>query len=211
MFQDRTEAGRMLVSALSGYDLVVPLVLAIPRGGIIVGREIALGLHADLDIVIAKKIGAPFNPEFAVAAADPDGKVVFPPGRYNQIPRSYILEQSVSVRRDIERSLARLRESRPEETITGRSIIVVDDGLATGLTATAALQYVKRRNPRHLYLAVPVAPQDMLETLKPLVDDIICPLRPSVFYAVGEWYISFEQISDEEAKRVLVDFPSKME
>lgn len=209
MFQDRVEAGRILAFALSGYDVRSPLVPAIPRGGLIIGREVALALGADLDIVIAKKIGAPFNPEFAVAAADSDGRVVFSPEEHHGVPRSYVLEQSKIIRKSIEHSLAHLREGRSEKPVSGRSVIVVDDGLATGLTAMAALQYVRRRNPRHLYLAVPVAPQDTLEALRPLVDEAICPLRPPVFYAVGEWYVSFDQVSDEEARRVLREFSTK--
>ncbi|MGI6633312.1 MAG: phosphoribosyltransferase [Bacillota bacterium] len=207
MFQDRVEAGRILASAIEGYDLTAPLVLAIPRGGLVVAREVATALNADLDVVMAKKIGAPFNPEFAVAASDPDGKVVFPPEPSSRVSRSYILEQSAEVARDIQRNLASLREGRPEKTVEGRSVIVVDDGLATGLTAKAAFQYVRRRNPLHLYLAVPVAPQDTIEAIRPFVDDVICPLRPPVFYAVGEWYVSFDQVTDQEAREILSQFP----
>jgi putative phosphoribosyl transferase len=206
MFQDRTEAGRVLAGALREYEIDSPLVLAIPRGGVVVGREVALALGAEMDVVMAKKIGAPYNPEFAIAAAGPDGKVVFSPDLRDRAPRSYVLDRAVEVRKAIDGSLSAYRSNRPEKTIAGMSVVVVDDGLATGLTAMAALQYVRRKGPQRLFLAVPVAPQDTIEALEPLVDAVICPLRPSVFYSVSQWYASFDQVSDDEVRRVLDEF-----
>ena len=206
MFQDRTEAGKVLAGALAEYDIDSPLVLAIPRGGVVVGREVALALGAQLDVVMAKKIGAPYNPEFAIAAAGPDGKVVFSPALQSRISRPYVLDRAVEVRKAIESSLAAFRSNRSEKPIEGMSVVVVDDGLATGLTAMAALQYVRRRNPKKLFLAVPVAPQDTVEALEPLVDAVICPLQPSVFYSVSQWYASFDQVSDDEVRRILDEF-----
>ncbi|MGI6663435.1 MAG: phosphoribosyltransferase [Bacillota bacterium] len=209
MFRDRTEAGRVLAGALKEYEMDSPLVLAIPRGGVVVGREVALALGAPLDVVMAKKIGAPYNPEFAIAAAGPDGKVLFSPDIRDGTPRSYVMDRAAEVRKAIERSLAAFRSNRPEKPIQGMNVVVVDDGLATGLTAMAALQYIRRKDPRRLFLAVPVAPQETIESLEPLVDGVICPLRPPVFYSVGEWYISFDQISDEEVRRILDEFAEK--
>lgn len=209
MFRDRTEAGRVLAGALKEYEMDSPLVLAIPRGGVVVGREVALALGAPLDVVMAKKIGAPYNPEFAIAAAGPDGKVLFSPDIRDGTPRSYVMDRAAEVRKAIERSLAAFRSNRPEKPIQGMNVVVVDDGLATGLTAMAALQYIRRKEPKRLFLAVPVAPQETIESLEPLVDGVICPLRPPVFYSVGEWYISFDQISDEEVRRILDEFAEK--
>jgi putative phosphoribosyl transferase len=209
VFEDRTEAGRVLAGVLKEYEMHSPLILAIPRGGVVVGREVALAIGADLDVLLAKKIGAPYNPEYAVAAVGPDGKVLFSPDGHPGISRSHILELAPQVRQAVERDLAAFRRHRPEKRIEGRSVVVVDDGLATGLTAMAALQYVRRRNPLSLFLAVPVAPQETIESLKPLVDDVICPLRPPVFYSVGEWYVSFDQVPDTEVKRILDRFESK--
>jgi putative phosphoribosyl transferase len=168
-----------------------------------------LALGAPLDVVMAKKIGAPYNPEFAIAAAGPDGKVLFSPDIRDGTPRSYVMDRAAEVRKAIERSLAAFRSNRPEKPIQGMNVVVVDDGLATGLTAMAALQYIRRKDPRRLFLAVPVAPQETIESLEPLVDGVICPLRPPVFYSVGEWYISFDQISDEEVRRILDEFAEK--
>ncbi len=209
MFQNRTEAGRVLAGVLKEYRLDSPLVLAIPRGGVVVGREVALAIGADLDVIMAKKIGAPYNPEYAIAAAGPDGKVVFSPDHQGGTARSYILEQASHARKALEASLQALRGNRPEKPMADRSVLVVDDGLATGLTAMAALQYVRRQNPRNLLLAVPVAPQDTIESIKPLVDDVICPLRPPVFYSVGEWYVSFDQVTDREVRLILDEFAAK--
>jgi len=206
MFQDRTEAGRVLAGALKEYELDSPLVLAIPRGGVVVGREVALVLGAPLDVIMAKKIGAPYNPEFAIAAAGPDGRVLFSPDLRDGTPKSYVLDRAAEFRKSIEKSLAAFRSHRPAKPIVGKSVVVVDDGLATGLTAMAALKYARRQAPRKLFLAVPVAPQETIESLEPLVDGVICPLRPPVFYSVGEWYISFDQVSDDEVRRILDEF-----
>ncbi|HHY76658.1 MAG TPA: phosphoribosyltransferase [Firmicutes bacterium] len=209
MYRDRTEAGKVLAEAVKKLELDRPLVLGIPRGGVVVGREVALALGAPLDVVMAKKVGAPYNPEFAVAAVAPDGEVLFSPYMPAGIPGSYILDKAQEVRRTIEKTLSALRNQRPERPVRGMSAILVDDGLATGLTAKAALQYLRRKGPKELVLAVPVAPQDTIDLLEPLIDAVVCPLRPAVFHAVGEWYAAFEQVSDEEVRRILDEFASK--
>jgi predicted phosphoribosyltransferase len=209
MYNDRTEAGRALAAAAHGLEAVDPLVLAIPRGGVIVGRELADALHAELDVVMAKKIGAPFNPEFAVAAVDPDGKVLTSPGADWDSLRGYVMDQAKSKRRELQENLLRFRGGREEKPVAGRTVFLVDDGLATGLTAMAAIQYIRRKKPKCLILAVPVAPEDSLAGIRPLVDDMICPLRPRIFYAVGEWYISFEQVDDQDVIRTLEEFEAR--
>lgn len=206
MYLDRTDAGKTLASAASSFGAAEPLVLGIPRGGTIVAREMARALHGDLDVVMAKKIGAPFNPEFAVAAVDPDGRVVALPGSEWAASRAYVMEQAALRRRELEENLASFRAGRREKPVAGRTVFLVDDGLATGLTAMAAIQYLRRKQPREIILAVPVAPEDTLTALRPLVDDVICPLRPPVFYAVGEWYISFEQVDDQDVVKALIEF-----
>lgn len=206
MYKDRTDAGRALAAAAVGFDAVDPLVLAIPRGGVIVAVSLAASLHAELDVVMAKKIGAPFNPEFAVAAVDPDGRVLTAEGPEWESLRGYIMEQSAGKRRELDRNLRRLRDGRKARPIEGRTVFIVDDGLATGLTAMAAVQYVRRKNPKNLVLAVPVAPAETLDALRPLVDDVICPLSPRVFSSVGEWYVSFEQVDDQDVVRALEEF-----
>lgn len=209
MYTDRVQAGKALASAASAFGAAEPLVLGIPRGGVIVAREVAAALHGDLDVAMAKKIGAPFNPEFAVAAVDPDGRVVTSPGSDWATSRGYVIEQAALRRRELEENLALFRQGRKERPVSGRTVFLVDDGLATGLTAIAAIEYVRRKRPREIILAVPVAPEDTLSALKVLVDDVICPLRPPVFSAVGEWYLSFEQVDDQDVVKALEEFANR--
>lgn len=203
MYTDRMDAGRALAVAALGLCAENPLVLGIPRGGMIVAKELAVALRADLDVVMAKKIGAPFNPEFAVAAVDPDGEVLFSTGPDHRSLRGYIRDQAKIRRRELQASLARFRGGREEKPVEGHTVFLVDDGLATGLTAMAAIQYIRRKKPKSVILAVPVAPEDSLETVSTLVDNVICPLRPRIFHAVGEWYVSFEQVDDQDVVRAL--------
>ena len=206
MYRDRSDAGRALAKKVLAMRIESPLVLAIPRGGVVVAREIASALGSELDIVLTRKIGAPFDPEYAVAAVDPDGELTRWRGDYPGIDESYIQEQAAIKRREILERLASLREGRPEKDPFGRTVLLVDDGLATGLTALAAIKYLRKKQPSKIILAVPVAPEDTLQNLASYLDGIICPLTPRVFYAVGQWYDSFEQVRDEEVKKILKDF-----
>lgn len=205
MYLDRIDAGRALAAALSSYRFTDPLVLAIPRGGVIVGRVLADAIGAALDVVMAKKIGAPFNPEYAVAAVDPDGEVLHLEGSQWDFLRGHIMEQASARRRELKESLKSFRRGRKQEPIRGRSVILVDDGLATGLTAMAAAKYIRRHDPKEIVLAVPVAPPDTLSAMRALVDDVVCPLSPRVFHAVGEWYVSFQQVDDQDVIAALED------
>lgn len=209
MYEDRTHAGRTLGALAAGFHAETPLVLAIPRGGVIVGRETALLLESPLDVVMAKKIGAPFNPEYAVAAVDPDGQVLTLDGDAWESLRSYIDRQAILRRRELQESLRRFRGGREEKPVSGRTVFLVDDGLATGLTAMAAIRYVRRKNPKELILAVPVAPEDSLAAIRPLVDAVICPLVPRIFHAVGEWYRAFDQVEDPDVIGALEELDSR--
>lgn len=197
MYIDRTDAGRALATAAVSRTYTRPLVLAIPRGGVIVARVLSDALHADLDVVMAKKIGAPFNPEYAVAAVDPSGEISWSSMNLESM-HDYIIEQAQQRKRELRESLRLFRRGREMEPVTGRTVFLVDDGLATGLTAMAAARYIRRLEPKEIILAVPVAPVDTLESLRPLVDEIICPLTPRIFHSVGEWYVAFEQIDDQD-------------
>ena len=209
MYKDRLHAGRVLGDMATEAGAEDPLVLAIPRGGVVVGREVAVRLNAPLDVVMAKKIGAPFNPEFAVAAVDPDGEILVLPDTGWMGLREYILEQAEGKRQELRENLKRFRSGRSGKRIKGRTVFVVDDGLATGLTAMAALRYVRRHGPKAVILAVPVAPDDSLETVGALADTVICPLRPKHFYAVGEWYDDFGQVDDHHVIDVLAEFADR--
>ncbi len=197
MYIDRTDAGRVLAAATVSRNYTRPLVLAIPRGGVIVARVLSSTLHADLDVVMAKKIGAPLNPEYAVAAVDPSGGIYWS-GADLASMHDHIMEQAHQRKRELRESLRLFRSGREMEPVTGRTVFLVDDGLATGLTAMAAARYIRRLEPKEIILAVPVAPQETLELLRPLVDEIVCPLTPRIFHSVGEWYVDFAQIDDQD-------------
>jgi predicted phosphoribosyltransferase len=206
MYIDRSDAGRALAAASALCDAPDPLVLAIPRGGVIVGRTLAEALHAEFDIVMAKKIGAPFNPEYAIAAVDPAGNVLTAEGSQWDSLRGYVMDQAQTRRRELLTSLKRFREGRPAKIIEGRTVFLVDDGLATGLTAMAAAKYVRKQGAKNIILAIPVAPPETLDAMRALVDEIICPVSPPVFHAVGEWYVAFEQVDDQDVIRVLKEY-----
>jgi putative phosphoribosyl transferase len=209
VYRDRQDAARSLSRHLIGLNLEKPVILAIPRGGVVVGQEVALQTGGDLDIVMAKKIGAPFNPEFAVGAVDVDGRVTFPPGEVRYVSEQYIHGQAAQLRREIAVRLKALRQGKPAKPVSGRNVFLVDDGLATGLTALAAINYVRTLKPSRLILAVPVAPQDTLDLLSGHVDHTVCPLVPDSFYAVGQWYHEFGQTSDQEVKEILSSFKAQ--
>jgi len=204
-FANRTEAGKSLAKILAKKKYNDPLVLAIPRGGVVVAHPVAKALAAELDIIIPRKIGLPFNPEVAIGALSPDGTVVLNDDLLNYLNLSKealkpIIEQELE---EIKRRTKTYRGKNSPPAVRGRSLILVDDGIATGLTVLAALRELRKQNPSQLILAVPVAPQDTLERLRPEVDDIVCLLVPDDFQAVGQFYHSFEQISDEKVLRLL--------
>lgn len=204
MYRDRQDAGKRLSQHLSQFKLERPLVLAIPRGGVVVGAEVAREIGGDLDIVMAKKIGARFNPEFAIGAVDLDGHVTLPPrGTQHMLLTGYINEQAAKLKDEIAEQMKFLRDNKPGKQITGRDVVLVDDGLATGLTALAAVKYIRRHEPGLLILAVPVSPKETLGFLEEYVDHVVCPLTPPMFYAVGQWYVEFDQVADDVVKKSL--------
>ena len=207
MFRDRSDAGRQLAGRLLCYRDEPAVVLALPRGGVPVGYEIAAALKAPLDLLLVRKIGAPFQPELAVGAIaeGPEPITVVNPefSAPDLLPTRYIDEQSAAELQEIERRRARYLGGRRRAEIAGRTAIVVDDGIATGATTRAALQAVRRAGPRKLVLAVPVAPQDSLTRLQPEADEIVCLATPSPFWAIGQFYEDFHQVPDDEVIALL--------
>jgi predicted phosphoribosyltransferase len=197
MFIDREDAARRLAAELRPLPLKNPLVLAIPRGGVIVGAVLARELGADLDVVLARKLRAPYQPELALGAVGEDGELYL--NRYLKQERRHQLDE-------IARRQALYRAARPQAPLAGRSLILTDDGIATGSTMIAALHYVRGHDPHEVIVAVPVAPPERLEAIQPLCDRLICLMAPPDFYAVGQFYESFEPIEDEEVLRVLRQF-----
>jgi putative phosphoribosyl transferase len=205
LFADRRDAGRRLAAALADLRGRDVLVLAIPRGGVEVGFEIARALGAPLDVILTHKVGAPGNPEYAIGAVSEIGEVELNEReiRLAGIPRAAVEAEIAHQRAEIERRKALYRGGRPLPPLAGRVVIVTDDGVATGFTIGAALRAVRGAQPAELVLAVPVAPPEALAELAPLADRVVCLATPEPFHAVGLWYQVFDQTSDEQVKALL--------
>jgi putative phosphoribosyl transferase len=206
-FRDRAEAGRRLAQRLMPYAARHPVVLALPRGGVPVAFEVARALRAPLDLIFVRKIGAPSHAEFGLGAIV-DGahpQVVLNEEAVDRlhVPPRYIREETERQLREIERRREHYLAGRRPLDVAGRVTIVVDDGIATGGTARAALKGLSRARPACLILAVPVAPQDTLARLASEADEVVCLRTPEPFYAVGEHYDDFSQTSDREVMRLL--------
>jgi putative phosphoribosyl transferase len=205
LFEDREEAGRRLAGRLASYSDKRPVVFALPRGGVPVGVEVSRALNAPLEVIVARKLGAPGQPEFGIGAVAPGGvrilneRVV----RALGVPDDYLDWISARESEEVERRLRLFRGDRPYPDLEGRTAILVDDGLATGVTARAALLALRRLNPRQLVLAVPVCAPQTVGALRSQTDDLICLLAPSELEAIGLWYRNFDQVPDEEVVHLL--------
>jgi putative phosphoribosyl transferase len=207
MFLDRTEAGRLLAQRLLGFKDQHPVVLALPRGGVPVGFEIARALGAPLDLVLVRKIGAPYQEELAIGAIA-DGEhpeLVTDPGLIDglDVTAEYLERAKATALHEIERRRRAWLGDRQPIDVAGRMAIVVDDGVATGATMRVALRATRRRKPARLVLAVPVAPPDTIEELRHEVDETVCLETPADFFAVGQFYQRFPQLRDEEVTALL--------
>jgi predicted phosphoribosyltransferase len=204
-FADRVDAGKRLASALTGFESKNGVVLAIPRGGVIVGYEIAKALNLPLDVIIPHKIGAPDNPELAIGAMTEDGTIILDNKlvAYIGVPDWYVQEESKRQKVEIERRLKLYRQNEPYPKLKGRDVILVDDGIATGSTMKAALASVRNRGARTVTVAVPVGPPSTLEELKKQADRVVCIYTPEYFQAIGEFFADFGQTSDEEVIDIL--------
>ncbi|MGE5712319.1 MAG: phosphoribosyltransferase [Betaproteobacteria bacterium] len=210
-FADRVEAGRMLGARLAALQLVNPVVLALPRGGVPVALEVARALDAPLDLLLVRKIGVPWQPELAVAAVMDGTEPVVVVERHIQaeagVKQEYIEQRAKEELAEIERRRRTYLAERAPVAVAGRTAIVVDDGIATGTTMRAALKGLRRRNPARLVLAVPVAPPDTIEELRQEVDDVVCLAQPSFFGAIGYFYRDFHQLSDDEVIALMRQAP----
>jgi putative phosphoribosyl transferase len=204
-FADRRDAGRRLaplLSDLAGEDVVV---LGLPRGGVPVAAEIATALGAALDVLVVGKIGVPGHEELALAAVADDGRVALNPGVMASagLGRDDVAALARRHAADLARRARELRGGREPEPLEGRAVVVVDDGMATGATMRVALDVVRRRDPRLLVAAVPVAALDALAVAAKEADRIECVMAPPSFRAVGPWYADFTQVSDAEVRQLL--------
>lgn len=206
-FRDRTEAGRLLGRELKKLGLDNPLVLGIPRGGLVIARELAEELNADLDLVISRKLGAPQNPELAIGAVGESGKIFLHDWLISElrVSKSYIENERDRQLMEITRRKARYREVLPRAGVEGRDVVVTDDGVATGATFQAALWTVRHEKPGRLIAALPVAPEEAILKLATDADEIICLRCPSLFSAVGQFYLDFTQTSDDDVVELLAE------
>ena len=207
VFADRTEAGLLLAERLASMDLLDPLVLALPRGGVPVGAEIARRLGAPLDVAFVRKLGAPDQPELAVGAiADGSTPEIVLNDKLVQalgLDDDYIAAAAARELSAIERRRREYASVRPSVDPAGRAVIVVDDGVATGMTMQAALRGVRRRHPARLIAAAPVASREAAAMLKRECDEVVCLSAPRRFGSVGSFYRRFGQVSDEEVMALL--------
>ena len=205
MFKNREDAALQLAQRLRARRLRNPLVLAIPRGGVVVGAVLARELKAELDVILARKLRAPHQPELAIGAVSEDGDMYLN-ALAAQVPgvtEDYLVRERDHQLAEIGRRRKLFREVRPETHVSGRSVIVTDDGIATGSTMLAALRVLNTRTPHEIIIAIPVAPPKMIEQLSGQCQHLECLLAPADFGAVGRFYRDFEQVSDGEVLSLL--------
>lgn len=204
-FRDRQEAGTLLAAALMKYRGKKPVVLGIPRGGIAVAHAVAGILGGELDIVLAHKLRTPGQPELAMGSVAEDGQIFL----NDEVVRSFGISDAAIQREraqqleELKRRTAMFRHARPKVPLGGRVVIITDDGVATGATTQAAIWAARMEKPQRLILAMPVGPDDTIDRLSRDVDEAVCLRSPPFFSAVGQFYMDFEPVSDEEVVRTL--------
>ena len=209
LFQDRQEAGRLLAGELKQFGGGKTVVVGIPRGGVIVAREIARELGAEFDIVLAHKLGSPGNAELAIGSVSEDGRVFVNERlvRNLGVNDSYIETEKVRQLVELRRRAALVRRVRPKVALSCKRVIICDDGVATGATAQAAIWSVRLEEPSTLILALPVGPEETLRKLAEDVDEMICLRAPCDFAGVGQFYLHFDPVQDEVVVSILKQAP----
>ncbi len=204
-FKDRVEAGKRLAEALSQFKGEDVVVLGIPRGGVVVANEVAKALGAPLDVVVTRKIEAPGEPEFALGAVTQEGDVIMDRQAAESLGASaaYLDDQVRKKRSEVKERMERLRGGSPYPELSGKVVIIVDDGIATGSSVEAAVMSVRKRKPKAVVVAAPVAPKDAVDTLAEDGTKVVCLQTPGSFLAIGEFYGDFGQVEDLVVKRIL--------
>jgi putative phosphoribosyl transferase len=205
LFHDRVDAGRKLgasLSSMKGKDVVV---LGIPRGGVVVANEVSKALGAPLDIIVTRKIEAPGEPEYALGAVTQEGDVIIDRQAAEALgaTKEYIDSQITKKRSEVSERTKKFRGDVPFPQLEGKVVLVVDDGIATGSSVGAAVMSVKKRGPKEVVVAVPVAPAGATETLEQDGNRVVCLQTPASFLAIGEFYENFDQVGDDEVKRII--------
>lgn len=199
-FRNRTDAGQMLAAKLISYKGKPGVVLAVPRGGVPVAYEVARILELPLELILTKKIGHPMNPEYAIGAASLEDYFVVP---HEQVSPRYITGEVERIRQTLRSMHSKFMGNREPEKLTGKTVIVIDDGIATGNTLLATIQVLKKANPAKIIIAVPVASEQAAEKLAEVADVFVAIHIPDVFYGVGAFYEDFSQVSDDEVLHFL--------
>lgn len=204
-FADRRDAGRRLADLLDRPRQGTPIVIGLARGGLVVAADVAGRLRAPLDVLVVRKIGCPWQPELGVGALAEGGIVVRDEALIRELGiETAELEAVIDrERHELDRRVDRYRASREPIDVAGADVIIVDDGLATGGTARAAIEAVRARGARRIVLAVPVAPRETVRSLERVVDEVVVLATPDWFGAIGEWYVDFAQVSDDEVVALL--------
>ena len=203
MFENRIDGGKQLAYALRKYkDNQTVVVLAIPRGGLPLGNIVAKALQAPLDVALTKKIGHPYNREYAIGAVSLEDVII---SDAVGVTKSYINDETARIRNKLKKRYDQYYKNRSPENLKNKTVIIVDDGIATGNTILATVELVKKQSPQKIIVAIPVAPKSAIEKLEasPHIDEVICLMVASYFRAVGQFYDEFEQVSDEEAIQLL--------
>jgi predicted phosphoribosyltransferase len=208
-FHDRQDAGRRLAPLVVALQLHQPLVLALPRGGVPVAAEVARSLHAPFDVLVARKIGAPHQPELGIGAVAEGGGIVIDDAavRAMGITSTELTVLADAALDELHRRVRAYRGERALPSFAGRAVVVVDDGIATGVTAEAALRAVRRSGPARLVLAVPVCPPDSASRLRSVADEVVSVVTTRQLGSVGHWYEDFTQTTDAEVSRLLAGGP----
>lgn len=209
LFRDRVEAGRLLVRDLKELKGKEVVVLAIPRGGVIVANEVARALKSPLDLIIPRKVGAPGNPELAIGAVTQDGAALIDKDtiRMLGVSEKYLEDEVKSQVEEIRRRMKKYRGERPYPTFKDKVVVIVDDGVATGYTMKAAIRSVRREHPASVWVAVPVGPPESIEELSKEADRVVCLRMPEPFFAIGQFYERFDQVEDDELLQILDAYP----
>ena len=204
LFKNRTEAGQKLAELLSDYASEDVIVYALPRGGVILGAEISKALHAPLDLIITRKIGHPSNPEYAVCALAEDGAPICNQSELERLGHHWLEEEKHKAREEIQRRREEYVGGTTQLDIKGKTAIIVDDGIATGLTMIASIEEMKLHEPKEIVVAIPIVPYLTSLKLEGMVDKVVCVEATREFLgAVGAYYDDFTQVDDDEVKRIL--------